>query len=159
MITIFLLQPYLFYLAINIVLEKLFPQDNIKSTYHLLYYILYLCTLFEETALYYAYRHAMFDKADIIIQNGYDYYLELSTLYLIYSYDRSSYRKYMYELKYICLKRLLEKIKYFQSAHYISSYFLSETQNICKGILKRRDVSNYNDPKNDGKRHVFKYTV
>lgn len=117
--------------------------------------LLYLCPLFEETALYYAYRHAMFDKADIIIQNGYDYYLELSTLYLIYSYDRSSYRKYMYELKYICLKRLIEKIKYFQSAHCISSYFLSETQNICKGILKQRDVSNYNDPKNDSKRHVL----
>ncbi|MEE3450846.1 MAG: hypothetical protein VZR27_09165 [Acutalibacteraceae bacterium] len=70
-----------------------------KSSYRQGRKLIYLYSLFEETALYYAYQHALFTKAEKIIRNGYDHYLELATLYLIYCHDLRSYWEYMNDLR------------------------------------------------------------
>jgi len=119
--------------------------------------LLYFSNLFEETALMYAYQCGMYDKAESIIHNGYDHYLELATLYIIRIHDRESYYKYMNDLKYLCLKRILDVLYSFKE--YTGIVFTSETKLLCKNILKKRNPDNLSDPKNKKERQIYKYIV
>lgn len=119
--------------------------------------LLYFSNLFEETALMYAYQYGMYDNAESIIHNGYDHYLELATLYIIRIHDRESYYKYMNDLKYLCLKRILDVLSSLKE--YTGIVFTSETKLLCKNILKKRNSDDLSDPKNKRERQIYKYIV
>lgn len=67
--------------------------------------ILYHSIFYESIALEYAYKNEMADVAEKIVRNGYDHYLELDTLHIIYRYERAKFYTEIGRLKRICLER------------------------------------------------------
>ena len=100
-------------------------------------------------------EHAYITRNEVLVNKvlhlGYDYYLEIDTLYIIYTYDRERYKNYFKELKYISLERLLSLADPNGWNHLLvrdlfPSEFLKETkQNIEENIVKidRNDKSDY----------------
>lgn len=117
----------------------------------------YLVNCFEFTALYYAASHAMSEVQEHLIRNGYDRYLELPSLYILYRYDKRSYRHYMYDIKYICLKRLIKRLSGWGISEITGERFIAETKKIAREILRQRDCTNKDDPKEEQNRTIYKY--
>ena len=71
--------------------------------------LLYHSVFYENLLLDYAYKHHYIDTINIIFNNGYDHYLEVDTLYILYMHDKDRFLSSFKELKTICLERLIAK--------------------------------------------------
>ncbi len=70
--------------------------------------IIYNSNFYECMALELAYERRDFTSAEKIVRNGYDRYLEISTLSIIHKYDKHAFFGYVRELKRLCLTRILK---------------------------------------------------
>lgn len=102
--------------------------------------ILYHSIFYESIALEYAYKQGFINIARKIIFNGYDHYLELSTLYLIFKYDMELYDAIIDDLKLICLERRIREIKdnYFNNYRYIRNLYGDD---FCDDFVYRAKIS------------------
>ena len=97
--------------------------------------LIYKSNLFEQTALLYAYKKGWYDIAKDIIYNGYDHYLELPMLFLIYKYDRGNYKESVMDLKDICKSRhyhFLKRNGWIKK--YTSNAFVEDTKELLKSL-------------------------
>ena len=112
--------------------------------------LMYHSNFYECVALDYAYGKGLKDVAQKIIDNGYDFYLELGTLYIMRRYDRSQYRKKFGELKRVCLRRRLYETK---NGGWLTSYitnlygeaFCKEVAALAKAAYDSIDTQNADD--------------
>lgn len=119
--------------------------------------LLYFSILFENIALEFAYQRMDYVCAEKIIENGYDRYLELSTLYIIRKHDRKEFFKRVNELKFICLSNHRKSIKQWRLSKITGSLFLTEADDLFKKLLSQRKESDPDDPRNCSARSVFKF--
>ncbi len=117
--------------------------------------LVWFSTLYEEVALDYAYRHQKKALAHAIINDNYDRYLEMPTLFLLWKYDKKAFFTYVDELKYICFRRLLEQFHY----SYVdrTSPFAREMIALSYRYLARRNKEDTADPKNSKVKENNKY--
>ena len=121
--------------------------------------LLYFSLLFEDITLEYAYKIMDYETVQKIIENGYDRYLELSTLYIIRKHDRNEFYKRAKELKFICLKNHRKLIKHDHMLSMITgSLFVSEADDLFKEILATSELTEPNDPRMHSERSVFKFS-
>ena len=120
--------------------------------------LLYFSLLFEDIALEYAYQVMDYEVANRIIENGYDRYLELSTLYIIRKHDREEFYKRANELKFVCIIAHRKLIRQYYNLNNITgSLFISEANELFKTIIKASKTTDPNDPRMHSKRSVYKY--
>ena len=67
--------------------------------------IIYHSIFYECIALEYAYRTGQTSLAREILMSGYDFYLELDSLRILYEYDKDTFEEQIAMLKRICLTR------------------------------------------------------
>jgi len=115
--------------------------------------ICYYSNFYECVALEYAYKHNLQLQARKIVDDGYDYYLEFETLYLLRKYDKQRYITKINELKEVCLLKRIKEIKhgYFTSKTYIQelygNIFCTEFLNLATISLNDIDYSNPKNPR------------
>jgi len=121
-------------------------------------YVLYHSNFYECITLEEAYRRRDFTSAEKIIRNGYDRYLEMSTLSIIYEYDRHAFRNYIKELKRICLERIIRNTDGVGTSAgntFASIYgedFTSELRTLALASLRTIDPSDKSDIRNRDER-------
>lgn len=101
--------------------------------------ILYHSIFYESAALEYAYKNGRRDIAEKIVRNGYDCYLELDTLSIIYKYDREKFYREIGSLKKLCLERgiALTGENYFYEHRYIRNLYGDE---FCDEFVKAAQI-------------------
>lgn len=120
--------------------------------------ILYHSIFYESIALEYAYKNHRKDLAEKIVFNGYDHYLELSTLYILRHYDRGFYYSVFDNLKQICLLREIDQIdgNYYWRENYIrniyGNVFCDEFIKLAKRSLEKLEHAGKDDPRMQEKR-------
>ena len=111
-------------------------------------------------ALEYAYKKGDYEKAHMILNNGYDYYLEMGTLYIMREYDYELYKSKFSELKRICLKRRIREIKKSSSWDILNPiklygyHFTDELKYLCKKALEQIDPNDTSDYRNRDERKI-----
>ena len=70
--------------------------------------MLYHSNFYESIALEYAYKSGKLDTAQKILYLGYDNYLSVGTLAVLYRHDKARLVSEMDNLKEICLERIIE---------------------------------------------------
>lgn len=145
--------------------EYLTPQINYLGKYFYEHYnekriqkLLYLCTLFEDLTLEYAYQNRNFKRAKQIIENGYDRYLELPTLYIIYKYDRNEFYNRVNDLKFKCLKNHLRLLRHISKTKVFEDTFIEETNRLFNDILEQSKFIDPNDPRKHSRRLIYKFS-
>ncbi len=120
--------------------------------------ILYFSNFYETLAIAYAYNYGCYEISEKIIYNGYDYYLELSTLWLIFRFNRPAFESEIKKLKAICLERALKcsADDYYATKKYIRTLygdeFVDEFRRIAESSLAEIDRNDDKDPRNrDGR--------
>lgn len=119
--------------------------------------IIYDSIFFECLMLEYAYQNNQIYLVDDILF-GYDYYLEIDSLYIFYQYDHERYQKYFEELKYIALERFISLCdpngrNYLLARDIFPHPFINETLELAtKNIAKinrndKNDYRNHDDRK------------
>lgn len=149
---------------------KLFDDielDNIRKTLGMLLVkninderilkIIYESIFFESLLLEYAYQSNNSEVVEKVLHNGYDHYLEIDTLYIVYTYDKKRYQKYFKELKYISLSRLIELCDPKGDNHLLVEdiyprEFLDETNANCKEFIAKIDRNDKSDYRNKDER-------
>lgn len=123
--------------------------------------LLYFSTLFEDITLEYAYLVMDYETVRKIIENGYDRYLELSTLYIIRKHDRREFYKRVNELKFICLKNHRKLIKQYEYYYMLSaitgSLFISEADDLFKEVLDASKSTDASDPRMHSEKSIYKF--
>lgn len=121
-------------------------------------YILYHSNFYECMTLEEAYRRRDFASAEKIIKNGYDRYLEISTLSIIYRYDRHAFRSYVKELKRICLERIIRNTADVGTragntfADIYGEDFISELRTLALASISTIDPTDASDERNHDER-------
>lgn len=98
-----------------------------------------------------------FECAKKIIENGYDRYLELSTLYIIRTHDRNEFYRRVEELKFICLERHRILIRKRNIYEITGRLFVTETDELFKKILSSKNIVESNDPRLHIQRSVYRF--
>ena len=119
---------------------------------------LYFNTVFEDIALEYAYSVMDYEIAEEIIENGYDRYLELSTLYILRKHDRKEFLRRINELKFICLKKHKAYLNYHHMGQITGVLFHTEMDELIRTILSSKKKADVNDPRRHSARSVFKFS-
>ena len=120
--------------------------------------LLYFSLLFEDITLDYAYQVMDYETVAGIIENGYDRYLELSTLYIIRKHDRKEFYKRVKELKFICIRNHRRLIRQDKLLYTITGrLFVSEADDLFKIILDDSKAIAPNDPRMHSERSVYKF--
>lgn len=120
--------------------------------------LLYFSLLFEDITLEYTYQVLDYETVIEIIENGYDRYLELSTLYIIRKHDRKEFYKRAKELKFICVKNHRKLIRQEKLLYAVTgSLFLSEADNLFKSILDSIETFASDDPRMHSERSIYKF--
>ena len=91
--------------------------------------------------------------------NGYDYYLEIGTLYLINKYDTDRYIKEINKLKMICLRRNTYTIRTSHNhpndiKHIYGHEFYDDFLSLSENAKKNIDPADSSDPRNREKRII-----
>ncbi len=118
--------------------------------------ILYHSIFYESLALEYAYKNHRKDIAEKIVYNGYDHYLELSTLYILRQYDRVLYHNMINDLKRICLIRAIVQFEYFyfrrDLCNTYGSIFCDEFVKLAIEAIEKLKYAEKDDPRLSEKR-------
>lgn len=128
------------------------------STKRLLYY----SNFYECLALDHAYQHQLTALAENIIQNGYDRYLELSTLYLIRRYAPECFGKEIDKLKRICLHHRIEDIgkkDWMGCRKLYGDFFCNEVVEKAAEALRSIDKTDTLDPRNHAAKNIPKWAL
>ncbi len=134
----------------NYLLHTLNSVSTKRILYHSNFYELLTCA--------YCYKFAYYEQAHKIIYNGYDYYLELGTLWLIFKCNRRAFAREIGKLKAICLKRNLAMTgeSYYATKRYIRDLygddFVDEFVRLATDSLSKIDPSNAADVRNRDER-------
>ena len=116
--------------------------------------IIYHSIFYECIALEYAYRTGQTSLAREILMSGYDFYLELDSLRILYEYDKDTFEEQIAMLKRICLTRKIAMLTS-RSTHncdfFINTYgkdFSDELVKLASEALATIDESDPTDPRN-----------
>ena len=143
--------------SLGLLLSRRIKEDKVAK-------IIYESIFFECIVLEYAYKSKDDELVNEVFNIGYDYYLEIDTLYIVYQYDHDRYLNYFKELKYISLSRLISLCDENGYNHNLvkglfPESFLLETlayskENIAK--IDRNDKSDYRNKDNRDTPERFK---
>ena len=142
----------------EVVAEYLCKTFDSLCTRRLLYY----SNFYECLAMDHAYRRRLASVAENIVLNGYDRYLELSTLYLIRRYAPESFIKEIAKLKRICLHHLIKDIKknYWMGCRTLyGDFFCNEVVEKATEALRSIDKTDILDPRNHAAKNIPKWAL
>lgn len=133
-------------------LLKYFDDERIQN-------IIYNSIFYECLLLEFAYQNNNNDKTHQVVELGYDRYLEIDTIYLLYKYDKERFNQVFDELKVICLERLLSKADENGKDHLIvedlyEEQFLKATASKCEEALSKINRNDSQDIRNSDKRNT-----
>lgn len=122
--------------------------------------ILYHNNFYELAALEFAYRKGDNLIAAMIIHNGYDNYLEIGTLYIIWIYDKTAFYKYIKQLKRVCLEFIIghlddsNPVQGNYDKNFYKREFIDELLNLSQIELSNIDPSDNLDNRNRDIRRI-----
>ncbi len=118
--------------------------------------MIYFSTLFENIALEYAFKNDLPEVAYSIVEDAYDHYLEMPTLYLMHKYNREVFDWYVNDIKYLCFERLLDQFYHYRDVSRTSD-FAREMIEIANDRLAKRNKDDKSDHRNIKERQIYKY--
>ncbi len=121
--------------------------ENIDSK--LIKRVIYHSIFYENLLLEYCYKNEYYDAIDKVVFEGYDYYLEISTLFIIRKYDYERYLNEIDSLKYICLSRIIKETSYKYSylRDMYGEEFCDEINELASKSIKTIDLNDSSDPR------------